>query len=505
MAYQSIARWLYDEASSGQAPTTVADDTGNSNDLNIDYAGTAAEWTSIAAGNGLDFTAAPTTNIRAVTELIDIATNGNIGISVVDIEEGSTNGARLSQIGTSSGNGDFGIIVRPTDISIRWDRETGGTNGEIFYGIPGGSYPTGVVVIVVLIDTTLGTNADRCKVYYNNVLQSQTSGSITQNSTVNFNQTNRNFTSFNRAAQNRNTRGIQYYEEIGTGILTTQQISDLTTALLSDNDSDWNAGGITGTGSAQSQDSQTSGSGIIQGLISGTGIPQAQSATTSGSGLRLISGSGSAVSQSSFTSGIAIRVITSTGSAQAQDSSTSGTGDTSSLKTGLGSAQAQNAITSGNGLRLIPGTGSAIAQSSNVSGVGIVEGAISGAGSAQAQSSQTNGVGERKTSGIGSAQAQDSQTSGTGTNTGTETGLGSAQAQDSQVSAAGNVTQLITGTGSAIAQSSQTKGFEVTIDKPFFGVTALINGNGSGVTGIISPDIGVTALMNSGSGVVVNL
>ena len=55
-AASSIARWLLDEASSGTTPTECADDQ-SSNTLTIDYSSGDANWTSVAAGNGLDFTA----------------------------------------------------------------------------------------------------------------------------------------------------------------------------------------------------------------------------------------------------------------------------------------------------------------------------------------------------------------------------------------------------------------------------------------------------------------
>ena len=120
----SVGRWLLDEASSGTTPTTAADDTGNSNTLTVDYSSGDAEWTSIASGNGVDFTATVATANTAILTLSDIANNGNIGssfgsgtqqlsfIMVFDIDAGDASGPRLVQIGTDSGDGDFAIGAR---------------------------------------------------------------------------------------------------------------------------------------------------------------------------------------------------------------------------------------------------------------------------------------------------------------------------------------------------------------------------------------------------------
>jgi hypothetical protein len=253
-AYSVIARWLYNEASSGTTPTTVADDTGNGNDLTPDYGSGDANWASVAAGNGLDFTADPITG-SAVAELVDIATNGTIGsslsgvnelsfITICDIDEGHSFGPRLSQIGTAGGDGDFAILTRAApateDFLFRWNQEASGS--DMSYPIPNGGYPTGLVIIHVIIDTTQATAIDRIKVYYDGVLQVANSGTIVQNSTIDPDQTNRYFTSGNRGTQNRSIKGVNYYEEIGNGQFTPTQVSDSYTALLADNDADWNAG-----------------------------------------------------------------------------------------------------------------------------------------------------------------------------------------------------------------------------------------------------------------------
>lgn len=245
----SVGQWLLDEAGSGTTPTEAADNTGNGNNLDVDYSSGDAVWTNIASGNGVDFTATVATANTAILTLSDIANNGNIGssfgsgtqqlsfIMVFDIDAGDASGPRLVQIGTDSGDGDFAIGTRGSDWLFRWSKESGGS--DVTYPVPGGGYGTGLMVMAVVIDSTETTAADRIKVYYNNVLQTANSGTITLNESVDLDNSAYNFSLGNRESLNRNVDGKIYYAELFTGTLTTQEVSDAHTALISDNDSDW--------------------------------------------------------------------------------------------------------------------------------------------------------------------------------------------------------------------------------------------------------------------------
>ncbi|MBL4940926.1 MAG: hypothetical protein JKY81_04610 [Colwellia sp.] len=248
----SIARYLLDEASSGTSPTECADDQG-SNTLTIDYSSGDANWVNITPGNGLDFTAASTTANSAIAELADISTNGDIGSSldgvsgasclfVIDLDNGNNNGARAFHIGTNTGNGDFGVTFDGTErLFVRWDYEDTSNNFHVY---PAPSL-TGAVVIAIVVDTTQAAEADRTKVYYDNVLKTRATGdTIAQNSTLdNVNSTNRSMCLGNRPSQNRNVDGALYYFELFTGQLTATEVEDAYDALILDNDADWAAGG----------------------------------------------------------------------------------------------------------------------------------------------------------------------------------------------------------------------------------------------------------------------
>lgn len=244
----SIARWLLDDASSGTADTSTADDTGNSNTLTIDFATADGNWTSVAAGNGLDFTTAPATASTMIAELADISANGNIGSSFSGatslsailrgtIDAGHAFGSRVLHIGTSTGNGDFGIIAEASKLVIRWDLESGGDGGEIQFGLP-----SGITTIGVSIDTTAATDALRVLVYYDGVLQTLTSvpdGIAASSALGSINSSNRSVCLGNRPSQDRNVDGKIYYAELFTGVLTPTEHLDAHTALAANNDTNW--------------------------------------------------------------------------------------------------------------------------------------------------------------------------------------------------------------------------------------------------------------------------
>jgi len=249
----SVARYLLDEAASGTTPTECADDE-NSNTLTIDYSSGDAVWVEPASNKrGLDFTRSPAQTDTAIAELADISTNGNVGSSldsvtqasllmVVTVENGSDLGARIFHIGTSSGNGDFGVIIQADgDVGVRWDNEGGGSGIEkVFTG------PTwaGLQVIAVIIDTPNATAALRMRVFVDDSELTGTGADITQNVAIDaVNATNRSICIGNRPSQNRNIEGAIFYCELFTGILTATEITDSKTALLANNDADWQAGG----------------------------------------------------------------------------------------------------------------------------------------------------------------------------------------------------------------------------------------------------------------------
>jgi len=291
-AASSIARWLLNEASSGTTPTECADDEG-SNTLTIDYSSGDAAWTSVAAGNGLDFTATAGSSNTAIAELDDIATNGDIGSSLdavsevsfilrATIDAGAASGSRLFAIGTNSGDTDLSIVVDTTVLRIRWDQESGGVDDTVSYSIP-----SGITTIGVSIDTTEAAGADRCKVYYDGSLETAAGGTLTLDSTLdNINNTNRYATIGNRPSQNRNIDGKIYYAELFTGVLTSTQQSDAHTALASGNDANWDADA--GTTVNLTGQASTSGQGTLS--ISGAASTAlAGQSSTSGQGALAVS------------------------------------------------------------------------------------------------------------------------------------------------------------------------------------------------------------------------
>ena len=234
----SIARYLLDEASTGTTPTTVVDGTGNGNGLTITYSGDAT-WTSVGAGNGLDYTATPITTNSAKAELTDVANNGTIGsslasvtecsfLAVVDVDAGSSSGARIFQIGTSTGNGELALVEDAFETVVR----IGGSTAATFAPLAG----LGVTVVACVIDTTEALAADRVKVWYDGVAKTPNTSPVSLNATIDANNSSFSMCLGNRPSANRNFDGKFYYFELFSDKLTSGEVTDSNTNLSADND-----------------------------------------------------------------------------------------------------------------------------------------------------------------------------------------------------------------------------------------------------------------------------
>ncbi len=241
----SIARWLLNEASSGQGPTTAADDTGNGNDLtSIQYGGTDLNWTNIAAGRGLSFSP---NDHSAIVELDNIVANGNIGSSLdnakqfsfiirADLIAGLGTGSRVFFIGTDGGNGDIALITDSSlGVQVRMNDSVGSNEASYATSFPAGLHTWGVTV-----DTTLGVTVDRVKLYKDGVLQTVTATDFSQDETLGaINNTNHNVNIGNRGNLNRGCEADIYYVELFTGCLPESEHLRAHNALVNNNDINW--------------------------------------------------------------------------------------------------------------------------------------------------------------------------------------------------------------------------------------------------------------------------
>lgn len=242
----SIARWLLNEASSGQSPTSIADDTGNGNDLDvINYAGSDANWTSNDEGNGLECIAVEQTS-AAIAKLENVLTNGNIASSlngatkaslilVVNVVAGGDSASRIFQLGDSNTDGEITVVIDTggsPQFLVRWGMDVAGGGQNEYAG------PTGLTIITVVYDSTEAIQADRIKLYYDNELQTPTSSIVPLNRALTLNSTD-DVSLLNRTDGLRSLKGAIFYAELFTGKLTEQQRLDAYTALSSDNDTSW--------------------------------------------------------------------------------------------------------------------------------------------------------------------------------------------------------------------------------------------------------------------------
>jgi hypothetical protein len=257
-AYSVKARWLLNEASSGTTPTEVADDEGTS-DLTIGYGDFDAEWTSDADGNGLDFIR--TTGGEAIAELADLSGAGTIGgllegtqeaslIMVARTDTGATAGSRTFFIGSDSGNGELAIIITSTTLELRWAQESGAaaTRSRYNYDATASSVAQ---VFQFVCDSGEADAEDRVKFYLDGSLQNPDSFNIALDDVIETQDAGMSACIGNRGDLAREINGAVFYMEVGTGLLTSQQLSDSLSALQSTTDADWQdfvAGGDTGAG-----------------------------------------------------------------------------------------------------------------------------------------------------------------------------------------------------------------------------------------------------------------
>lgn len=239
----AVARWLFDEASSGQAPTTVADSEASPVDLSITYGATSA-WSSIAAGNGLtgnNLTQRLRCGSASLTGTkIGTALNGLKKISlefVVSLD---------AMVGTELYT-PFLFINDDTSsypLIAHWVRSGGVVQLELWSNSIGldptpivitGALPASPTVVRIDIDTAQVTAGNRCKVWYNGSLQTIASGTVTQDATFPITGTVKLWThGFDGGWGEDGIKGTLYYLSLDDVVPST----DNSTNLLADNDAD---------------------------------------------------------------------------------------------------------------------------------------------------------------------------------------------------------------------------------------------------------------------------
>lgn len=244
-AYSAIARYLLGEAASGTTPTSVADSVGSAN-LAITY-NSNGNWTSIAAGNGFDFTAAALSASGAILRssagvfsALDGATEGSFTL-LVDFDSVGAGGCRGFHFGSASGAGYFHLTFNdPYSCAFGWADEDAA--GSPQYNTASYSSATltssGVKVFHVVVDTTQAVADDRVKIYMDGSLLTFIDTNIEQNTAIPAISASHYFTLGNGGSNSAGFDGRIFFFEVGTGQLTGTQISDSVTALLADNDTD---------------------------------------------------------------------------------------------------------------------------------------------------------------------------------------------------------------------------------------------------------------------------
>ncbi len=179
--------YLFDEASSGTAPTDVHDTSpGTALDMPITYGGTGAAWTSIAAGDGFDYTATPASLIRTATlgsTKVTTALAGTYKATLEVVLRGNT-AVDFVNVHTIFGieNLSFTLSLLGGTLQAFWNNG----NTELgYFNTLQDFWDGNVYVIHVAVDMTQALEADRCQYYVNGVLATRDfGGGSTQNEAI---------------------------------------------------------------------------------------------------------------------------------------------------------------------------------------------------------------------------------------------------------------------------------------------------------------------------------
>ena len=235
----AIAKYLFNEAASGQAPTAALDSSGNALSQTITYNSTSPTYGTITAGRGLTY---PNTSLTptiyskiigagdAVWNGLNGSKKGTIEVVVnyttTDVDYAQIFGCQYPSSFDDSG---FGIYSEHHAVGIEFD-SAGVMNDAVFADIS-----SGVHVLHAVFDSTQATATNRIVLYVDGVVKNYTSISqaIALNDTIAFIRTTgtRVTTSGYSGPETPIFFGALYGDALSSAVISTR-----VTALLANND-----------------------------------------------------------------------------------------------------------------------------------------------------------------------------------------------------------------------------------------------------------------------------
>lgn len=236
----ALASYFFNEADSGSAPTVVVDQSGNGNDLTLNYDGGDAQYASTAQGRYLSVTApavSSAANARVAMNAGDLgadlegATTFTVIFKQVGMQVPATNYGVIGEIGQAGQTPDLRIYVEPTGIY---------TVSSL--GASCKQYSNTAKCMAFVFDSTQAVAADRLRGYrrtpenvneaaaYNYVYPAQNAALTGINDASTF------LTVMNRADLTRSAQGGLAFFHIESGALSQAQIYAIFDALDSNDD-----------------------------------------------------------------------------------------------------------------------------------------------------------------------------------------------------------------------------------------------------------------------------
>ena len=245
-----VCRYYFDEAASGQAPTSVADASSNNLPLTeINYGGTNLNWVEPSAGQrGLNSASVTGTQRARRTignsgDALRTALSGAQKVTielVVRVDLGNANVGRVFAINDRAGGiAQLGVTAVSAGTSVRVYINGNDQTGDI-------SNLSSRSVYHVVIDSTLATAADRVKVSVNGgTLSSVGNGSLSLNETLSL-PSDLDLIAFNRESTgtwDRSFDGALFYAAIYNVAFDSTRITDHYDVLVLDDDTPVGGGG----------------------------------------------------------------------------------------------------------------------------------------------------------------------------------------------------------------------------------------------------------------------
>lgn len=326
-----LVRYFYDEAASGQGPTTVFDRSGNGYDLDdLAYDGVNLFWTVTGNDRGIGSSGATHDGYQRhaidnasdlIRDALDGAQECTFEICVV-VDDITVSNSRLFCINDRiGGNPVLGITSNATDEYQFFFNKVASLDNN--HDLSAG----GVHVVTVIVNSAMAIETDRIRFYIDGVLD-EAVGNLTLFDTISMD-ANVDLIGMNRessGAYDRSFDGVLYYAAVYDEMLTASEIADNAAILLRSNDLELPPSKMplptaAGVANVESKTKTASGAPSIA-VPTASGAAEVNNTATGAPSIAIPTASGAAQVIKKATGAVVIAAITAAGAAEILNTAT---------------------------------------------------------------------------------------------------------------------------------------------------------------------------------------